>query len=144
MANCARCSVGHYPSRISTNGPGKVLDLLLSSILKRSFNLAFKFTKNLVTDQYATGLSKRFEACRYVHALSVHISALLNDDITKVEADAQLERTARQLCLDRQSTPHRRYRAREFCEKPVTRGLHEPASVLLIFGSITFCRSSCT
>jgi hypothetical protein len=57
--------------------------------------------------------------------------------VVKVEANAQLQRVAYQLCLYRQSTPHRDNRTCELSQKAIARYLH-------IFGSMTFRRRSCT
>ena len=88
-----------HPRCIDTNRPRDVLDLLLASILERSVNLAFDLAKYLVADQDATGIGQSLQPRRDIHALSIDISVLLNDDITEIEADAKLQRRARQLRL---------------------------------------------
>src|SRR5262249_36415987 len=119
-----------YSRCISTNGPGEVLDLLLTSILERSLNLSFDLTKYFIAHQNATGLSQALKPRGDIHTVSVNISALFNDDIAKVQADAEPQRPTRSCCLNGKCCPGCSQRTCELGQKPIARRLDQPALML--------------
>src|SRR4030081_1952525 len=72
--------------------PGDIFDLLFAAIFECRLDLAFDFAMNLVRDQDAAGFSETFKSCGNIDAFAIHIAAVFNDDVAKIETDPYPER----------------------------------------------------
>src|SRR6516225_5179166 len=110
---------------VSADRPGDVLELLLAAILEAYVELAFYFAVHLLGNQDAARIGDPLKPDRNVDPVAVEVSVLPNDNVTKVEPDAQPEGTAARgemiLYLDR--TSHGSQGTCELGESAITRGL---------------------
>ena len=67
--------------------PGDILDLLFAAIFECRLDLAFDFAINLVRDQDTSGFSETFKSCGNIDTFAIHIAAVFNDDVAKVETN---------------------------------------------------------
>src|SRR6476660_5242663 len=71
-----------------------VFELLFAAILEASIQLAFDFAVNLLGNQDASRIGDPLQPDRNVDPVAVEFTILPNDNVTKVDPDAQTEGTA--------------------------------------------------
>src|SRR6516162_820850 len=79
---------------VSADRFGDVLELLLATILEANVQLAFEFAVHLLGNQDAARIGDPLEPDSDVDPVAVEFTVLPNDNVTKVEPHAQLQRTA--------------------------------------------------
>jgi hypothetical protein len=134
---CLRRSTLGNRDAISMHRAGDVLDLLLALVLEREVELVAHLIAHNPADADPAGFGQGLEARGDVDAVAVDV-ALIDDDVTDIDADAKLDapiggrsRIARShfaLHLDR--TAHRVYHAAEFDQHAVAGGLDDPPTML--------------
>ena len=102
---------------------GDVLELLLAAALEANVELAFDFAVDLFRDQDAARIGGSLQPDGNVDAVAVEVTVRPNDDVTKVEPDAQLEGTAAggEMILDLNRASHGGQGARELGERAIPR-----------------------
>src|SRR6267378_6688097 len=86
---------------------GDILEPLLAPVLEANVQLAFDFAIHLLGNQDAARIGDPLQPDRNVDPVAVEFTVLPNDNVTKVDPDAQTEGTAARAEMVRISTAHR-------------------------------------
>src|ERR1700730_17663782 len=99
------CSRAHG---VNADRLGDVLELLLAAILEANIQLAFDFTVDLLGNQDAARVGDPLQPDSNVNPVAVEFTVLPNDNVTKVDPDAQPEGTAArgEMILHLNRAPH--------------------------------------
>jgi hypothetical protein len=79
------CAYGIRADRL-----GDVLELLLAAVLETDVELAFDFAEHLFRDQDAARIGDTLQPDSNVGPVAVKVAVLPDDNVTKIEPDAQL------------------------------------------------------
>src|ERR1700730_6841339 len=120
-----------HANRVRTGRLGDVLELLLAAILETNVQLAFHFAVHLLGDQDAARIGDPLQPDSNGDPVAVEITILPNDNVTKVEPNAQPQGTTsgREMILYLNRASHGGQRTREFGERAVTRSLDKSSFV---------------
>ena len=134
-----------YTHSKHSHGSRDVFDLLLAEIVEDDVELVAHLLVRCGTGADSTRLSQRFEPGCNVHAVTEDV-AILNDDVTDIDAHAKLDAALRRYCgvvgdhlplhLDR--TAHRVDDAGELGKQAVAGGLNDATAMLVNFGIAEF------